>query len=88
MGSQTTEIAALQTALRQQQFPGGPLTEAEAKATYAAAAEVDVSKYASPQAAVDAAQALGTSVVVKFGKGTFTTTAPITVPRNPFCSIA
>ena len=49
---------------------------------FAAAAEVDVSKYGSPQEAVDAAQALGQPVVVKFGKGEYVTTAPIVVTAS------
>lgn len=87
MGSQTTEIAALQTALRQQQFPGGPLTEAEAKATYVqgfipnAVRDGSADDTAAIQAAIDAAEAAGGGVVHLKG-GTYKVTATLLLPSN------
>lgn len=48
-------------------------------ANYAAAVEVEVDKYPTIQAAINAAQALAVPVVVKFGRGPYTLTAPLNV---------
>lgn len=51
-------------------------------ATLQLAVEVDVASYATPQAAIAAAQALAVPAVVKFGRGTYTLAAPLTVTAS------
>src|SRR5690606_38580086 len=57
----------------------GSATRTEADKHYAAAVEIDVTKYATPQAAINAAQTLDVPVVVKFGTGTYTVPATLNV---------